>query len=386
MASKVATALERTPSAAKSSPPQVTVGATKVPPSQMAARASPPAASKKGRAALIIAAIAIALPVLVYISQLGENSQQTKNTSVTAPTTQLITRYVNRGDASVRSGSSGKDQVVGMLQRGEEVHGVWVPSKAGYQWLRLTDGAHEGGYVFGRSLSADPPQACSETLERDTEALHDAQIYSEANPSSLAIGSIKAHQSVFAACRIAADWIEIRLVRGGVGYMLASAFVADNPTSPQPAVPDTTDTTDTTQLWMEGRAVARLNDYWSRWSMPNDVILLAVEDFYGDPVDFYGGQKSRADVVEEKRRFALRWPERRYTPETNSTQVQCDSASATCVVRGLLDWNVYSPDRNVTSTGVANYSFTLKFDSDGTIHIVSEGGTVVSRQSLAGRQ
>ncbi|MGH7490315.1 MAG: hypothetical protein ACREMY_32610, partial [bacterium] len=201
--------------------PQEVPLAPKTPQLQQKASTLPPAAAKNKLVRYVFPALVLVILALVFLPQLGQKSQQDTQSSAGDPAVQSITRYVNRADASARAGTSASERNLGPLRRGDEVHGVWVSSKTGYQWLQLTDGPHAGGYIFGPSLSVDPRLPCSETLELYAEPMHDAQIYSAANPSSLTVGSIAAHKSVYAACRVEADWIEIRLAHGGVGYSQA---------------------------------------------------------------------------------------------------------------------------------------------------------------------
>lgn len=138
--------------------------------------------------------------------------------------------------------------------------------------------------------------------------------------------------------------------------------------APAPAAPD-----------LRTRASARALAYFALWSSPNDVTLASLEDFYGDPIDFYGKVRTRDDVLQEKRAFVERWPERTYSLRDDTLAIGCDAASSQCDVSGVLDWVAVSAPRAARSEGVASFRMILSFEgNDG--RIVLESGQVISRQ------
>jgi hypothetical protein len=117
--------------------------------------------------------------------------------------------------------------------------------------------------------------------------------------------------------------------------------------------------------------VARLVDaYFAFWSQSGtDVESLAA--YYADTVSFYGGMTSRDKIMDAKRKFAVRWPIRRYIIDPGSLFIQCDGGS--CTVTGSVVWDCTSPDRGAHSAGTA--SFTLRVING---LIVSENGSTVT--------
>ena len=108
----------------------------------------------------------------------------------------------------------------------------------------------------------------------------------------------------------------------------------------------------------------------------------ALADFYADTINFYGSNIPSRKVLDEKRRFAARWPQRHYVVKPSSVYVQCSDSA--CSVTGVVEWDVTSIERNVHSTGAAN--FVLKFapkPSGVGVNIVSENGSVLSRHNSA---
>ncbi len=105
-----------------------------------------------------------------------------------------------------------------------------------------------------------------------------------------------------------------------------------------------------------------------------DVAPLA--QFYPTTVNYYGGNQARAKVMDEKRKFAERWPDRHYGVNTNSFKIQCGSL---CTASGVVAWDAKSYERGVHSTGTANIAFQIS--GDGPLLILSENGSVINRVS-----
>lgn len=118
-------------------------------------------------------------------------------------------------------------------------------------------------------------------------------------------------------------------------------------------------------------------DYLDSVSAPNGAMLASAPRFYGSTVRFHGRVMSIGALLAEKRRFARRWPERRYEPQVEP-RVACDGASATCLVRVVHDFTAQSPTRGGRSQGVAELTLTVSF-AGGPPVIVAESSRVLSR-------
>jgi hypothetical protein len=79
-------------------------------------------------------------------------------------------------------------------------------------------------------------------------------------------------------------------------------------------------------------------------------------------------------VLQDKRRFLERWPERRYEVRPASITVQCKVD--VCRVSGLLDWRARSVARAASASGMAQFEYEVMV-SDGTFRIISENSSVV---------
>ena len=122
----------------------------------------------------------------------------------------------------------------------------------------------------------------------------------------------------------------------------------------------------------EQKARAFLDASMRTWSSDNRQAMAFVSSAYADPVTFYGKASPRASVVAEKRKFAERWPTRRYAVRPESMTIAC--ANRLCAISGLVDWYAHSDQRGKSSTGVAQ----LELIWDPSIgQIISESGRVL---------
>jgi hypothetical protein len=71
--------------------------------------------------------------------------------------------------------------------------------------------------------------------------------------------------------------------------------------------------------WAEDTA----RDYLQAWSAGGDAVPFDVRDFYGPRVSFFGRTVDRGGLYAEKRRFARRWPVRRYQHRPGTMSVSC---------------------------------------------------------------
>jgi hypothetical protein len=114
------------------------------------------------------------------------------------------------------------------------------------------------------------------------------------------------------------------------------------------------------------------------WSGPAKQALSLLATSYADRVDYYGSAKARNFLLEEKQRFAVRWPERKYTIRPNTLTSSCDPGSSECMVEGVVDFISRNEKRGVQSSGTATFSYQVKA-SDRGFEILGERGSTLSR-------
>jgi DnaJ-like protein len=134
---------------------------------------------------------------------------------------------------------------------------------------------------------------------------------------------------------------------------------------------------------LEVRAASFISARISNWSSASVSDLVSFVGAYADQVSYYGSIKSREAVLQDKRRFLERWPERRYELRPNSVTAQCKAD--VCRVSGLLDWRARSVARAASASGMAQFEYEVVL-SDGAFRIFSESSSVLRPQRAASGQ
>ena len=119
-------------------------------------------------------------------------------------------------------------------------------------------------------------------------------------------------------------------------------------------------------------------DYLGTWSAPNPVALAAAPGFYAPKVTFHGRLMSVRALIEGKRRFVQRWPQRYYAPRLGSVRTTCAPAGHACTVRTVFDFTALNPSRGARSHGTANLELGIRF-ANGQPMIVLENSRVTRR-------
>ena len=150
------------------------------------------------------------------------------------------------------------------------------------------------------------------------------------------------------------------------------AITVEKKVNETPAPPKVAQLPDKSPL--EQKVMELIVSYYAFWSRGGtDVEALA--QYYKDPAAFYGAVSPLAKIMDEKRKFSVRWPIRRYTLRTNTLFAKC---SDFCSITGVVEWDVASVERNAHATGTAN--FVVKFDP-ASGRIIAEDGSVLASHS-----
>ena len=125
------------------------------------------------------------------------------------------------------------------------------------------------------------------------------------------------------------------------------------------------------QEWAEDLAYALLE----AWSSDNRVALNGLADLYAPRLSFFGRLADRSEVEQEKRRFAARWPARRYEhrPGTMTCGLRCGGKSVTCARRST--GGPRTLPGQARSWGAAKFELGVSFTSDQP-RVAYEGGRV----------
>jgi hypothetical protein len=159
----------------------------------------------------------------------------------------------------------------------------------------------------------------------------------------------------------------------------------DETIQPEPAEPLDIDEPPLITAWAESGDTARAQaarhfafTYLASWSALNQVTLASAASFYAPTVKYHGRMRTRGSILEEKRQFAQRWPDRtyRYRPET--TQVACETSGARCTVRSIFDFAAANSRQGRRSRGIGDHELVVSFASGKPV-IASETSRVLRR-------
>lgn len=107
----------------------------------------------------------------------------------------------------------------------------------------------------------------------------------------------------------------------------------------------------------ESAAVAFVKDLIEHHGDNDDFALAQVQASYARTVDYYGKLTNLSSILQDKRNYYRRWPERIYNVRNDSIAVTC--ANDRCMVSGAYDWVVRSPSIHKQEKGVADFSYTI---------------------------
>ena len=114
----------------------------------------------------------------------------------------------------------------------------------------------------------------------------------------------------------------------------------------------------------ESKALA--SRYLEAWSSDNPAAFNDMRNLFGPRVTYFGHSMDRDAIFNAKKRFAERWPVRRYRPRPGSMTAQCEATE--CRVRSIVDWEAASPARKAHSSGALR--FELGIDISGARPLV----------------
>jgi hypothetical protein len=112
-----------------------------------------------------------------------------------------------------------------------------------------------------------------------------------------------------------------------------------------------------------GRAMAVVTSLATLWSAPNTDTLRGLDQFYSDKVFYHGKVLPRQAVLQDKRHFAERWPQRNYKIRPHSMTASCNAATNTCRVQGIMERELANAAADTKSADVA--SFDVSFVRSG---------------------
>ena len=166
----------------------------------------------------------------------------------------------------------------------------------------------------------------------------------------------------------ASEMTELRVTN--VAAIQSPADASQVSTGPKPA-PAPVPAPDAKQQ-PESVAVAFVKDLIEHHGDNDDFALAQVQASYAPTVDYYGKMTSLTSIIQDKRNYYQRWPERGNNVRNDSIVVNC--ANDRCMVSGVYDWVVRSPSIHKQEKGVTSFSFTISIGPYPKI--VAETGNV----------
>src|SRR5262245_477721 len=130
----------------------------------------------------------------------------------------------------------------------------------------------------------------------------------------------------------------------------------------------------------ERRTQDFIGSTFAAWSAPFVDVIATFGPFYADQVFYYGNNVAKNDVLADKARFVVRWPQRKYVPRTEAAQVQCNAG--TCSVTGLVDWETFNPSTSARARGTAQYQYAVAWTAAGP-RITLETSMVIAREKTS---
>ncbi|WP_241052880.1 hypothetical protein [Achromobacter xylosoxidans] len=143
---------------------------------------------------------------------------------------------------------------------------------------------------------------------------------------------------------------------------VTNPYMTKNPPAPAP-------------LSDEQRAINAATLMIQAGSGTNEEAMNFTREFYADTVDYFKKSRPKSEILADKTAYFARWPVRRFVVDQSSLKAKCQDQM--CMVKGLYDFKVSSPERGKTATGTSNFTYVL--DLRNRYRIVMEDSEVVSR-------
>ncbi|NMU90300.1 hypothetical protein HGQ98_10750 [Achromobacter ruhlandii] len=156
----------------------------------------------------------------------------------------------------------------------------------------------------------------------------------------------------------------------------AAPAAAPAPSNPPPvANPYMTKDPAPAPLSDEQRAINAATLMIQAGSGTNEEAMNFTREFYADTVDYFKKSRPKSEILADKKAYFARWPVRRFVVDQNSLKAKCQDQM--CMVKGLYDFKVSSPERGKTATGTSNFTYVL--DLRNRYRIVMEDRDAGSR-------
>jgi hypothetical protein len=185
------------------------------------------------------------------------------------------------------------------------------------------------------------------------------------------------HQNALLRVRLDGGAQMLAQARASCGGRLASASAVVRPN--ERATPPASAPSDKSGP-LDARARQFLEDYMKRTEAETEQVLSYVRNNFGAEIRYYGKVTPLSQVVQDKRSYLNRWPQRSYRLKPDTMKIECDEARSICLLTGELDYDVRDPRAGRASSGSATYEVRVVFSPAGP-KIVEENGRTLARRN-----
>lgn len=120
-------------------------------------------------------------------------------------------------------------------------------------------------------------------------------------------------------------------------------------------------------------------DQWSALSEFDLISALAIQ--YADNVEYNGVRKTVHDLLLEEQQSLKRWPSQKYELRYENMTTNCSEKMLECMVTGIVDWAVKSPQRSASAVGSSRFSLYLGKVSPERFVIMRKTVAVLTNQA-----
>jgi len=119
--------------------------------------------------------------------------------------------------------------------------------------------------------------------------------------------------------------------------------------------------------------------YFEHWSAPNAEALQYFRSVYAATIKFDNREIARDALLEAKRKFADRWPNRIYVAEPSSVETNCDQTSRRCQIVGIVEWDCRDPHTGAKSLGRAKFTLLVTISPNNPLQVDGEWSSIITK-------
>jgi hypothetical protein len=134
-------------------------------------------------------------------------------------------------------------------------------------------------------------------------------------------------------------------------------------------------------LTLQKQTESLVEEFHRLESAPLERALVRLPALFGESIDYYGHVLTRDQVMEDKRQYFARWPERQYDLVPGSLAIRCTETSRLCEASGTVRYMVKDPGTGRHIDGTASFKYGI-IDGPSGLRVNAENGKVETRRVL----